>query len=77
MHWIYDRIDGVMTSVLAIKPDELPALKRAVQQPLKKLRKKYDELQDIHESGEATDLQETKRSYLGQEIAQLENFLNQ
>jgi len=77
MTWEYEWIaHNRRVCVLKLKAEELVPLKKIVQPYFEKLLKKYEVLQDMHESGEATEKQETKRCLLGEEIDFLKQFMN-
>jgi hypothetical protein len=77
MDWEYEWIaSNRRICVLKLKAEELVPLKKIVEPHLNKLIKKYDVLNDIHESGEATEKDETKRCLLGGEIDFLKQFMN-
>ena len=54
MKWTNDRQNHQTVTVLALSEDEIPVIAKHLLPALKKLQTKFDKLQDIHESGEAT-----------------------
>lgn len=56
MRWEYDRETG---QILALSPKEVKSLGRELRPIINSLQKKYDYFKDIHESGEATERQQS------------------
>lgn len=61
--------------MLALDKREAALLARILQKPLKELRKRLARLDDIHESGEATERQENRRCETEEKVSLLEYFI--
>lgn len=59
MKWITVFEDGKQSSFLRLDELEVKELAKILKKPFKEAQKKLEKYQDIHESGEATDRQET------------------
>ena len=58
MKWIFEY--GEPDQMLALSPREAKVIAGILERSRKKLQKAYERYQDIHESGEATERQQTK-----------------
>lgn len=78
MKWINEPIPGCpgySDWMLALHKEEAVMLRKILQRPLKEYRKRLERLDDIHESGEATDWQENRRCETGDKVLLLELFI--
>lgn len=77
MKWIKEPIPftGYYEQMLALDKREAALLARILQKPLKELRKRLERLDDIHESGEATERQENRRCETEEKVSLLEHFI--
>lgn len=78
MKWINEPIpgcSGYCDQMLALHKEEAVMLARIVQKPLKENRKRLERLNDIHESGEATERQENRRCETEEKVSLLERFI--
>ena len=77
MKWIKEPVPftGYYDQMLALDKREAALLARILQKPLKELRKRLERLDDIHESGEATERQENRRCETEEKVSQLECFI--
>ena len=78
MKWINEPIKdtGYSESMLALTPEEAGVIAEELRPVLKSLRKKFDRLEDIRQSGEATEKQLDKWTILQEKIATIEEFIN-
>lgn len=74
MQWTNDRQNNRTVTVLAISENEVSVLGKHLLPALKKLQTKFDKLQDIHESGEATEAQEDQRTNTREELETIQQF---
>ena len=74
MQWTTDRQYHQTVTVLALSEDEIPVIAKHLLPVLKKLQTKFDKLQDIHESGEATEAQEDQRTNTREELETIQQF---
>lgn len=78
MEWIKIDISetksGLARQALAFTDKERDVIRTAIKKALPSMIKKLNRLEDIHESGEATELQENKRMILEDEIEILKCF---
>ncbi len=74
MQWTNDRQYSKWVSVLAISEDEVPVIAKHLLPALKKLQTKFDKLQDIHDSGEATEAQEDQRINMREELETIQQL---
>ncbi len=77
MQWIKEPVPftGYYEQMLALDKREAALLARILQKPLKELRKRLERLDDIHESGEATERQESRRCETEEKVSLLEYFI--
>lgn len=78
MKWIHEPIPGCAgytEEMIALKPREATILSKALRRPLREFRKRLELLNDIHESGEATERQETRRFDLDDIVSTIERFI--
>ena len=78
MQWIKEPVPftGYYEQMLALDKREAALLARILQKPLKELRKRLERLDDIHESGEATERQgENRRCETEEKVSLLEYFI--
>ena len=78
MKWINEPIKdtGYSESMLALTPKEAGVISEELRPVLKSLKKKFDRLEDIRQSGEATEKQLDKWTILQEKIATIEEFIN-
>lgn len=78
MKWINEPIKdtGYSESMLALTPEEAGVIAEELRPVLKSLKKKFDRLEDIRQSGEATEKQLDKWTILQENIATIEEFIN-
>ncbi|MBO5878230.1 MAG: hypothetical protein J6Q29_02025 [Alistipes sp.] len=78
MKWINEPIKdtGYSESMLALTPEEAGVIAEELRPVLKSLKKKFDCLEDIRQSGEATEKQLNKWTILQEKIATIEEFIN-
>lgn len=78
MKWIQEPIPctGYNESMLALHEKEAAMLADVLQKPLKDLRKRLEQLDDIHESGEATERQENRRCETEEKVLLIEKFMD-
>lgn len=77
MKWIREPIPGCAgytEAMLALNPTEAVILADALRKPLRELRKQLVRLDDIHDSGEATERQEARRCDISEAVTVLEYF---
>ena len=77
MKWIKEPIPfaAYYEQMLALDEREAALLARILQKPLKEFRKRLEQLDDIHESGEATERQENRRCKTEEAVRILEKFM--
>jgi hypothetical protein len=77
MKWIKEPVPftGYYDQMLALDKREAALLAKILQKPLKELRKRLERLDDIHESGEATERQENRRCETEEKVSLLEYFI--
>ena len=78
MKWINEPIKdtGYSESMLALTPEEAGVIAEELRPVLKSLKKKFDCLDHIRQSGEATEKQLDKWTILQEKIATIEEFIN-
>lgn len=78
MKWIKSWIENSRygENVLQLSEQEAYALARILGKTLKDYRKKLERLQDIHDSGEATERQETLLMQTEENVILIERFIN-
>lgn len=78
MKWINEPIKntGYSESMLALTPEEAGVISEELRPVLKSLKKRFDRLEDIRQSGEATEKQLDKWTILQEKIATIEEFIN-
>lgn len=77
MKWIREPIPGCAgytEAMLALNPAEAVILADALRKPLRELQKQLARLDDIHDSGEATERQESRRCDISEAVTVLEYF---
>lgn len=77
MKWIKEPIPGCAgytEAMLALNPTEAMILANVLRKPLRELQKQLARLDDIHDSGEASERQEARRCDIGEVITVLEYF---
>ena len=77
MKWVHEPIRGTGYNqvMLALTPEEANIISEELRPVLKSLKKKYDRLEDIRQSGEATTKQLDKWTVLQEKIATIEQFI--
>lgn len=77
MKWINEPIKGTGYSerMLALTPEEAGIISEELRPVFKSLKRKYDRLEDIRQSGEATEKQLDKWTILQEKIATIEQFI--
>lgn len=65
----------VPVPVLALTPNEVSVLASVLTKARKKIQKDYDKYLDIHESGEATERQQTKLFVLEDTLSVVDSFI--
>ena len=78
MKWINEPIKGTgySESMLALTPEEAGMIAEELRPGFKALKKKYDRLEDIRQSGEATEKQLDKWTALQEKISVIEQFMD-
>lgn len=78
MQWIKEPVPftGYYEQMLALDKREAVLLAKILQKPLKELRKRLEQLDDIHESGEATERQENRRCETEEKVLLIEKFMD-
>lgn len=78
MKWINEPVKGTGYSepMLALTPEEANIISEELRPVLKSLKKKFDRLEDIRQSGEATEKQLDKWTILQEKIATIEELIN-
>lgn len=79
MKWINEPIKdtGYSETMLALTPEEARDIAGELAPVLRSLRKKYDRLEDIRQSGEATEKQLDKWVILQERIGTIDSFIKQ
>lgn len=75
MKWIFEY--GEPDQMLALSPREAKVIAGTLERSRKKLQKAYERYQDIHESGEATERQQTKLFELENILRILDQFIKE
>lgn len=77
MKWINEPIKdtGYSETMLALTPEEARDIAGELAPVLRSLRKKYDRLEDVRQSGEATEKQLDKWVILQEKIKSIECFI--
>ena len=77
MKWIHEPIRGTGYNqvMLALTPEEAGVITEELRPVLKSLKKKFDRLENIRQSGEATEKQLDKWTILQEKIATIEQFI--
>lgn len=77
MKWINEPIKdtGYSETMLALTPEEARDIAGELAPVLRSLRKKYDRLEDVRQSGEATEKQLDKWVILQERIKSIECFI--
>lgn len=78
MKWINEPIKGTGYSeiMLALTSEEAGIISEELRPVFKSLKKKYDRLEDIRQSGEATEKQLDKWVALQEKISTIEQIIN-
>ena len=78
MKWIHEPIRGTGYNqvMLALTPEEAGIISEELRPVLKSLKKKFDRLEDIRQSGDATEKQLDKWTILGEKIGTVEQFID-
>lgn len=78
MKWIHEPIRGTGYNqvMFALTPEEVGIISEELRPVLKSLKKKYDRLEDIRQSGEATEKQLDKWTALQEKISVIEQFMD-
>lgn len=66
---------GYSETMLALTPEEAGMIAEELRPVFKVLKKKYDRLEDIRQSGEATEKQLDKWTILQEKISKIEQFI--
>lgn len=79
MKWIHEPIKGTGYSerMLALTPEEAGIISEELRPVFKSLKKKYDHLEDIRQSGEATEKQLDKWTALQEKISTINQFIEE
>lgn len=79
MKWIHEPIRGTGYNqvMLALTPEEVGIISEELRPVLKSLKKKYDRLEDIRQSGEATEKQLDKWASLQEKISTIKQFIEE
>ena len=79
MKWINEPIKGTGYSerMLALTPEEAGIISEELRPVFKSLKKKYDHLEDIRQSGEATEKQLDKWTALQEKISTINQFIEE
>lgn len=67
---------GYSETMLALTPEEAGVISEELRPVLKSLKKKFDRLEDIRQSGEATEKQLDKWTALQERISVIEQFMD-
>ena len=78
MKWTNEPIKGTGYSetMFALTPEEAGIISEELRPVLKALKKKFDRLEDIRQSGEATEKQLDKWTVLQEKVSTIEEFIN-
>ncbi|MBR2031819.1 MAG: hypothetical protein IKA04_06350 [Alistipes sp.] len=68
---------GYSESMLALTPEEVGVISEELRPVLKSLKKKFDRLEDIRQSGEATEKQLDKWTILQEKISTIKQFIEE
>lgn len=68
---------GYSESMLALTPEEASIISEELRPVLKSLKKKFDRLEDIRQSGEATEKQLDKWTILQEKISTIKQFIEE
>lgn len=79
MKWIHEPIRGTGYNqmMLALTPEEAGVIAEELRPVLKSLKKKFDRLEDIRQSGEATEKQLDKWTILQEKISTIKQFIEE
>lgn len=79
MKWINEPIKGTGYNerMLALTPEEAGIISEELRPVFKSLKKKYDHLEDIRQSGEATEKQLDKWTALQEKISTINQFIEE
>lgn len=79
MKWTHEPIRGTGYNqvMLALTPEEAGMIAEELRPVLKSLKKKYDHLEDIRQSGEATEKQLDKWTALQEKISTINQFIEE
>lgn len=75
MKWIFEY--GEPDQMLTLRPKEAKTVAGVLERSRKKLQKDYERYLDIHESGEATERQQTKLFELEDVLRILDQFIKE
>lgn len=78
MKWINEPIKdtGYSETMLALTPGEVGIISEELRPVLKSLKKKFDRLEDIRQSGEATEKQLDKWTILQEKLSTIEQIID-
>ena len=78
MIWINEPIKdtGYSETMLALTPGEVGIISEELRPVLKSLKKKFDRLEDIRQSGEATEKQLDKWTILQEKLSTIEQIID-
>lgn len=78
MKWITEPIKdtGYSETMLALTPGEVGIISEELRPVLKSLKKKFDRLEDIRQSGEATEKQLDKWTILQEKLSTIEQIID-
>ena len=78
MKWINEPIKdtGYSETMLALTPGEVGIISEELRPVLKSLKKKFDRLEDIRQSGEATEKQLDKWTILHEKLSTIEQIID-
>lgn len=79
MKWTHEPIRGTGYNqmMLALTPEEAGVIAEELRPVLKSLKKKFDRLEDIRQSGEATEKQLDKWTILQEKISTIKQFIEE
>lgn len=79
MKWIHEPIRGTGYNqvMFALTPEEMGIISEELRPVLKSLKKKFDSLEDIRQSGEATEKQLDKWTILQEKISTIKQFIEE
>lgn len=78
MKWINEPISGCAgytEEMIALSPDEATILAAVLRKSLRELQRRLEQLDDIHDSGEATERQEARRCTLDESVSVIRRFI--